>query len=720
MFYYGSKGDQRCLSLRMIKLQLKLNLLRSFIIATVGLALLLPVNTVKAQSIVDLINQANWLLGELYGDSGAQIQSPVLLSQSTGFTACPYVWNRSLSYGSVGEDVRQLQRFLNQDSDTRLASFGAGAPGFETSYYGPLTRDAVNRFQAKYRFEILSPLGLINPTGYFGPYSRAKANQLCGGTLPPIGGDADFPAIINDDDRRDDDRDRDDRLRGGAGSLDDADYISKLNSEEVGEDEEDVEVAGLDLEADDGSDLEILAVRLDFDQVTADRDLRRYADEVSLWFEDDEVARVDADEFDDDNNYSRTISLDDTAIIRSGDSAELIVAITGARNIDSADEGESWTVEFDSIRLRDGQDAVFSDDSTGDIGDNAGRRFSFEDFASAADLELNIRSGDDDINDQRVIIVDDDNDTEDVELFSFEFEVEGDSDVVIDDLPIAFTATGAGVGEIIDTTELYVDGDRINSESVSESTDTTRTIVFEDLDWVIDAGDRVEVEIRVDVRELGGAFTEGDSLSAEIGETETDSASFDAEDEEGNNLRDSDVDGRASSDAHEFYSAAPEITVEETDIEQIDNGDAPPESALVRIELRIQAKGGTIYLNGDDETTESKRFFVGQVYGSGIDSKTTASSSTFTVIDGTNDLTNSGQDDEYWTLDEGEDMTIRIEAVVSQAAVTNNTVLAGYQASAIKFGTDNSSDTTRSAISLTSSDLLDETRSGTAALTNPS
>ena len=709
------------LNLRMTKLFTKQNFLTGLVIAVIGLALLIPANTAKAQSISDLFNHVNWLLSQLYGDNTEPFLVPTsgsLLTVNTG-SACPYFWSRSLGYGASGEDVRRLQQFLNQDPATRVAPVGAGSPGFETNYYGPLTADAVSRFQLKYSAQILAPWELFDPTGYFGQYSHVVANQLCGSSLPPLGGDGDFPIFVDDDD--DDDRDRDDNeLEGGAGSLDDADYISKLNNEEVGEDEEEVEVAGLDLEADDDSDLEIMAVRLDFDQVTADRDFRRYAEEVILLFEGDEVANVDADEFDDDNNFSRTISLDDTAIIRAGDTAELIVAITGASNIDSADEGESWTVEFDSLRLRDGQDAVFNDDSTGDIGDSDGRRFSFEDFATAADLELKITSGDDDINDQQIIIVDDDDETENVELFSFEFEVEGDSDVLIDDLPIAFTSTGAGVGEIIDTAELYVDGDRLGSESVSESTDTTRTVVFEDLDWKLDADEEVEVEIRVDVRELGGNFSEGDTLMAEIGETETDSSSFDAEDEEGNDLSDSDVDGQASSDAHIFYTAAPEITVESTDIEEINNGDNPSESALAKIELRIEAKGGTIYLNGDDETIEDKRFFVGKVYGSGISSNTTASSTTFAVVDGTDDVTNSSVDDEYWTLDEGEDMTISVQAVISQAAVTTETVLVGYQASAIKFGTDNSSDTTRSAASLTHNDLLSDTKTDIVALTNPS
>ncbi len=47
-----------------------------------------------------------------------------------------------------------------------------------TGYFGPLTRAAVIRFQERYSAEILEPLGLKKPTGYVGPSTRAKLNQL--------------------------------------------------------------------------------------------------------------------------------------------------------------------------------------------------------------------------------------------------------------------------------------------------------------------------------------------------------------------------------------------------------------------------------------------------------------------------------------------------------------------------------------------------------------
>lgn len=85
-------------------------------------------------------------------------------------------FTRALTLGSTGADVLALQQVLNADGVT-VASSGPGSPGSETSYFGPLTRDAVQRFQLKY--------GIVADSsdpgyGFVGPKTRAKINQLLG------------------------------------------------------------------------------------------------------------------------------------------------------------------------------------------------------------------------------------------------------------------------------------------------------------------------------------------------------------------------------------------------------------------------------------------------------------------------------------------------------------------------------------------------------------
>lgn len=86
--------------------------------------------------------------------------------------------NRILQFGNTGEDVRQLQIFLNSSPDTKLADSGPGSPGNETNYFGISTKNAVMKFQSKYASEILIPAGLSSPTGVFGELSRSKINNL--------------------------------------------------------------------------------------------------------------------------------------------------------------------------------------------------------------------------------------------------------------------------------------------------------------------------------------------------------------------------------------------------------------------------------------------------------------------------------------------------------------------------------------------------------------
>lgn len=94
---------------------------------------------------------------------------------SVGDTAHPRLVEVGLTYGMIDPAVITLQRMLNADPDTVVSGRSKrGSPGFETTYFGRATEDAVKRFQAKH--------GLSTPTdpayGYVGPATRAKLNEL--------------------------------------------------------------------------------------------------------------------------------------------------------------------------------------------------------------------------------------------------------------------------------------------------------------------------------------------------------------------------------------------------------------------------------------------------------------------------------------------------------------------------------------------------------------
>src|SRR3989344_3714088 len=124
--------------------------------------------TAAAQTVESLTAQINSLLQTI---TALQAQVSTLQGGSataTGSSACPYTWSRNLTTGSTGDDVMKLQKFLNSDSATLVASSGAGSPGNETSTFGPATKGAVVKFQNKYASETLAPIGFSSGTGYFG------------------------------------------------------------------------------------------------------------------------------------------------------------------------------------------------------------------------------------------------------------------------------------------------------------------------------------------------------------------------------------------------------------------------------------------------------------------------------------------------------------------------------------------------------------------------
>src|SRR3989344_6733822 len=249
-----------------------------------GAAMLVPV--AGAATEAELQAQIDALL--------AQITS--LQAQMSGGASATYT--RDLTLGSTGDDVTSLQTYLvAQNKGPKAAALAAVfAAGTAKGYFGSMTQAALAEYQAA--------AGISPAAGYFGPITRA---HLAAAAPAPEEGEEEG------------------ELEGGAGAVDQYDLVSGLENEEVGEDAEDVSVAGLEMEVSDSSDLEFTAVTLDFDQGTANNDdFGDYASEVSVWLDGEEVARVDADKFDEDTAWRRTVTLDSGAIVRSGETGETL------------------------------------------------------------------------------------------------------------------------------------------------------------------------------------------------------------------------------------------------------------------------------------------------------------------------------------------------------------------------------------------------------------
>ncbi|HDZ54322.1 MAG TPA: hypothetical protein ENI19_00625 [Candidatus Nealsonbacteria bacterium] len=151
----------------------------------------------KIISIVMILTVSAWLVGpgvaQAITADELQVQIDALMAQLADLQAelagltgeTPTVagctitsFDRNLSVGDTGTDVNCLQIVLNSSSDTQLASSGVGSSGNETSYFGPLTKGGVIKFQEKYASEVLASWGLTSGTGFVGSTTRAKLDTL--------------------------------------------------------------------------------------------------------------------------------------------------------------------------------------------------------------------------------------------------------------------------------------------------------------------------------------------------------------------------------------------------------------------------------------------------------------------------------------------------------------------------------------------------------------
>ncbi|MFZ2150092.1 MAG: peptidoglycan-binding domain-containing protein [Minisyncoccia bacterium] len=619
----------------------------------------------------------------------------------------------TLRVGSVGDEVKCLQ-----------GKVGATADG----KFGPMTATSVKAFQAS---KGLSPDGVVGPmtraalmgapTGNF-PAGCTSASGFSSTTGLPCnsGPSAGLPAGCSStagfspltgtkcDSSAAPTPDGD--LAGTAGTVTYT-QLSQYTNEKVGAGVTDTKIAGFELEASDG-DVSLRSFKLTFSSTgnaAADSDrLIDYLDSVSIWQGEEEIGSADTVDFTRDSAgvYSKVVTVSD-AIVRDGDTEKFYIAVNAANNIDSADiDSDSWGVDPINVRYEDGGGVVSTDTIT-----QAEIPLNFVTSASATDTELKLTV--DSTLKAGVQTANVTSDTNDVLILKGTLEIEGSSDVWLDEVPFLFTTNATNADAVSNTVYFTIDGTEF-SESMGSAVGTTEVITFNELDKTLAPG-KYTFTVTADVNDIeDSTFDEGDYLLAELDATRR--ASIVALNTEGGDqLTDAtEMTGVAAGTIQYFYSKSPTVTVESKSIVANDNGSSAPSSATAKMRLKIVANGGTIYLNGDDETTQAEEFFGIAVDGGDASSSISATGYTFTPS-GTYTVTNSGADNEYFTMNEGDIMYIDIEATVVEAT-GSAAILVGMKGDEISFGTDSTSGATRSANDLSFTALTDLLKTGKVTL----
>ena len=487
--------------------------------------------------------------------------------------------------------------------------------------------------------------------------------------------------------------------------------LSQYTNEKVGAGVTDVKVAGFELEASDG-DVSLRSFKLTFSSTgnaAADSDrLVDYFKSVSIWKGTTKIGTADADDFTRDSAgvYSKVVTVSD-AVVRDGDTEKFYISVDAATNIDSADiDSDSWGLDPINVRYEDGGGVVSTDTIT-----QTEIPMNFVTSASATDTELKLTV--DSTLKAGVRTVNVTSDTNGVLILKGTLEIEGSSDVWVDEVPFLFTTNATNVDAVAATVYFTIDGTEF-SESVGSAVGTTEVVTFNELNKTLEPG-TYTFTVTADVNDIDDStFDEGDYLLAELDATRR--ASIVALNTEGGDqLTDAtEMTGVAAGTIQYFYSKSPTVTVVSKSIVANDNGSSAPSSATAKMQLSIKANGGTIYLNSDDETTQAKEFFGIAIDGGDASSTISATGYSFTP-GGTYTVTNAGADNEYFTLNEGDVMTLDIEATVVEG-VGSAAILVGMKGDEILFGTDSTSDNTRSANTLSFTALTDILKTGKVTL----
>lgn len=358
---------------------------------------------------------------------------------------------RDLTIGSTGADVTALQNWL--------IAKGFTIPAGATGYFGGQTQAALARYQAS--------VGIAPAAGYFGPITRAQIATNGGVTTPTT------PTTPGN---------QDDELEGDEARITDFDLRREAASGNEGEEE--VDVASVEFDV-DGGDIRVERIELTVEGENTSLNMQpwRYFDRIVILADGDEIADMDVDSRSDWSRSGDSYDLTFTGvdyIVREGETADLMIVADISDNIDNSNLSQTFAFSIEDRGIR-AVDAEGIQQYIGEDSDTVSFGFGAEENG---DLRISVNS---DTPRASILVADEDNESDEYEVFVFDLENRDDVDSLLTDLTIGVSGMNGGVtaSSIIREATLEIDGDDFRGDVGSAS------IEFEDMDLELSGDDEV-------------------------------------------------------------------------------------------------------------------------------------------------------------------------------------------------------------------------------------
>lgn len=141
---------------------------------SISLVLAMPAVSLAQSTNSDVQAQIAVLMAQI-----KQLQAQIAQLQARQTNASCHDFNTNLGIGIKNDEVSIVNDFLGKEGvSTKAFSLERSSDFYRT--FDEAMASSVSAFQEKYRSEILTPAGLSSGTGYLGPRTRVKLNQLYG------------------------------------------------------------------------------------------------------------------------------------------------------------------------------------------------------------------------------------------------------------------------------------------------------------------------------------------------------------------------------------------------------------------------------------------------------------------------------------------------------------------------------------------------------------